>query len=159
MAGRGVGGWGGRAGVQYSAAWSDLASLQRVMKQLRRSATYTPIFLPNERMSRAQVKNEPAQRGAALREKKKWDSFSPRKTADYTAHPPLPNSDFSGDDWLNWKQPPPTPKHQSSPLLHLIWFVLLQWSVFTAVWFHLQRRLCSWVRLSRSRYSPEKLRS
>lgn len=45
------------------------------MKQLRRSATYTPIFLPNERMSRAQVKNEPAQRGGALREKKKKKGF------------------------------------------------------------------------------------
>lgn len=81
------------------------------MKQLRRSATYTPIFLPNERMSRAQVKNEPAQRGGALREKKKKKGIPfPLAKQPTTAHPPLPNPDFSGDDWLNWKQPPANPK-------------------------------------------------
>lgn len=99
--------WGGsREGVKYSTAWSDLASLQRVMKQLHRSATYTPISLPNERMSRAQVKNELAER-SPLRGKK-WDPF-PLQNSPHPhllLSPPPPNSDFSGDDWLNWKQPP-----------------------------------------------------
>ena len=76
---------GSREGVKYSTARSDLASLQRVMKQLHRSATYTPISLPNERMSRAQVKNELAQR-SPLRGKK-WDPF-PLQNSSYP-HLPL----------------------------------------------------------------------
>lgn len=114
MAGRGVGGWGGRAGVQYSAAWSDLASLQRVMKQLRRSATYTPIFLPNERMSRAQVKNEPAQRGAALREKKKMGFLFPSQNSRLYCPPP------SSKLWFQWGwliKLKTTPPHPKTPIL------------------------------------------
>lgn len=75
-------------GVKYSTSWSDLARLQRVMKQLQRSATYTPISLPNERMSRTQVKNELAQR-SPLREKNVIPLL--RKTAHiptYYCYPP-----------------------------------------------------------------------
>lgn len=105
----------GRAGVQYSAAWSDLASLQRVMKQLRRSATYTPIFLPNERMSRAQVKNEPAQRGAALREKKKMGFLFPSQNSRLYCPPPSSKLWFQWGWLIKLKTAPPPPQN-TNPL-------------------------------------------
>lgn len=104
-------------GVKYSTAWSDLAQLQRVMKQLHRSVVYVPISLPNEWMSRTQVKNELAQ-CSSLRGKSEipFPSKTPHIPSLYCSPPPVPNLDFSGNDWLNWKQP--APQLQSSPLLH-----------------------------------------
>ena len=80
-------------GVKYSTAWSDPARLRRVMKQLRRSATYAPISPPNEGTSRAQVKNEPAP-AAPLRGWGGWGPF-PCKAAPvpaYNSSPPTPQT-------------------------------------------------------------------
>lgn len=114
------------------------------MKRRGRSATYTPISLPNERTSRTQVKNELAPRNALRereREKKMWFHLLPRKTAHvptcyYSPPPPPPlNCDFSGDDWLNWKQlATSTPQHPQTPILPTAASNLVGWVAAAAAY-------------------------
>lgn len=73
------------------------SELQRVMKQRHRSATYFPISLLNERMSRNQVKNELAQH-SPLREKNGIPF--PSKTAHIPTYYPTPP--LSSKVWFQW---------------------------------------------------------